>query len=45
LMLSTYHNLYFMFHFMVDMRTAIEQKTFAAYKTHWLRIFGSSTTN
>jgi queuine tRNA-ribosyltransferase len=45
LMLSTYHNLYFMFHFMADMRTAIEQKTFAAYKTHWLRIFGSSTTN
>jgi len=39
LMLSTYHNLYFMFHFMKNMRNAIEEKNFAAYKAHWLPLF------
>lgn len=39
LMLSTYHNLYFMFHFMQKMRMAIVEKKFAAFKAHWLPLF------
>lgn len=39
LMLSTYHNLYFMFHFMKNMRAAIVDGKFSAYRRHWLAIF------
>jgi queuine tRNA-ribosyltransferase len=39
LMLSTYHNLHFMFHFMKNMRMAIVEKKFAAFKERWLSRF------
>jgi queuine tRNA-ribosyltransferase len=39
LMLSTYHNLYFMFHFMKNMRTAITSSKFAEFRRHWLNLF------
>ena len=34
--LSTHHNLYFMFYFMKDMRTAIIENRFKQFKNHWL---------
>lgn len=39
LMLSTYHNLYFMFHFMKNMRSAIAEQKFAQFKARWLPLF------
>lgn len=39
LMLSTYHNLHFMYQFMKKMRQAIVEKRFAAFKQHWLSLF------
>lgn len=39
LILSTYHNLHFMFHFMQGMRMAIGEGRFDAYKRHWLPLF------
>lgn len=39
LMLSTYHNLYFMFHFMRSMREAIVAGRFKAFKEKWLPLF------
>lgn len=39
LMLSTYHNLYFMFHFMKNMRSAIVAQQFAQFKAQWLPLF------
>ncbi len=39
LMLSTYHNLFFMHDFMKNMRSAISTGTFDSYRAHWLRIF------
>jgi queuine tRNA-ribosyltransferase len=40
LMLSTYHNLYFMFHFMKNMREAIVAGKFSAFQKYWLEVFG-----
>ncbi|AFM12859.1 tRNA guanosine(34) transglycosylase Tgt [Turneriella parva] len=39
LMLSTYHNLYFMHGFMRQMRHAIQAQNFEQFRTHWLRLF------
>ncbi|MFO1472365.1 MAG: tRNA guanosine(34) transglycosylase Tgt [Turneriella sp.] len=39
LMLSTYHNLYFMHGFMKNMRNAIQAGRFAEYRAHWLGVF------
>jgi queuine tRNA-ribosyltransferase len=41
LMLSTYHNLYFMYGFMKNMRNAIAAGKFAEYRAHWLAVFNS----
>jgi queuine tRNA-ribosyltransferase len=39
LMLSTYHNLFFMHQFMRQMREAIAAGEFERYRAHWLAIF------
>lgn len=39
LMLSTYHNLYFMYGFMKNLRNAIVAGKFAEYRAHWLAVF------
>lgn len=39
LSLSTYHNLYFMFHFMQDMRSAILEERFEEWSRPWLEVF------
>ncbi|MBV6494580.1 MAG: Queuine tRNA-ribosyltransferase [Turneriella sp.] len=39
LMLSTYHNLHFMFHFMQNLRDAICRSEFLTFKMHWLSLF------
>lgn len=39
LMLSTYHNLYFMYHFMKKLRSAIMAGAFAEYRRHWSAVF------
>ena len=41
LMLSTYHNLHFMFHFMREMRESIIAGRFREYKIKWLGLFNS----
>ncbi len=42
LMLSTYHNLYFMYSFMAQMRNAILSGDFERFRAHWLQVFGAS---
>lgn len=39
LMLSTYHNLYFMHGFMKNLRNAILAGKFAEYRAHWLSVY------
>ncbi|MCB1189815.1 MAG: tRNA guanosine(34) transglycosylase Tgt [Leptospiraceae bacterium] len=38
--LSTYHNLYFYFRFMQDMRLAIENSSFHEFYNEWMSIYG-----
>jgi queuine tRNA-ribosyltransferase len=38
--LNTLHNLFFYLNFFKEMRAAIHDKTFAAFKKHWLGVFG-----
>jgi len=42
LVLSTYHNLHFMYNFMADMRAAIVAGSFQTYKAKWLSLFSSA---
>lgn len=39
LMLSTYHNLHFMYHFMREMRLSIQEQKFSAFSKRWLAKF------
>ncbi|MCX7633097.1 MAG: tRNA guanosine(34) transglycosylase Tgt [Turneriella sp.] len=38
-MLTTYHNLYFMFHFMQALRSAIVSGRFSTFRRHWQKVF------